>query len=339
MSGRGHGSVRLLAVDVSQRFARQASLAVLAVVALVPIGGCSSDDDPSDAPSETSATSTTTREARDDEETSPTPLPDISTDEEFEALERAYDARLGVYAVDTGTEREIEFRPDERFGHASTFKALLCGVVLQRYSIDDLDQVITYSRDDLVFHSPVTETNVDTGMSIGELCEAAVRYSDNTAANLLLDAIGGPGGLQAALRANGDTVISTDRYEIEMSEAVPGDTRDTSTPRSIGTSLRTFVLGDALPDDERALLSDWLVGSTTGAALIRAGVPGDWVVGDKTGNGGYGTRNDIAVAWPPDGDPIVIAVLSSRDEDGADHDDQLIADAAAAAVEALEASG
>jgi beta-lactamase class A len=325
-------------MDVSQRFARQASLAVLAVVALIPIGGCSSSDDPSEARSETRATSTTTPAARHDE-TSATSLPDVSTDEEFEALERAYDARLGVYAVDTGTEREIAFRSDERFGHASTFKALLCGVVLQRYSIDGLDQVITFSRDDLVFHSPVTETNVDTGMSIGELCEAAVRESDNTATNLLLDAIGGPSGLQAALRANGDTVIRTDRYEIEMSEAVPGDTRDTSTPRSIGTSLRTFVLGDALPEDERALLSDWLVGSTTGAALIRAGVPDDWVVGDKTGNGGYGTRNDIAVAWPPDGDPIVIAVLSSRDEDGADHDDQLIADAAAAAVEALEASG
>ena len=120
----------------------------------------------------------------------------------------------------------------------------------------------------------------------------------------------GPSGLQEALRENGDAVISTDRYEIEMSEAVPGDTRDTSTPRSIGTSLRTFVLDDALPEDERTLLTDWLVENTTGAALIRAGVPDDWVVGDKTGNGGYGTRNDIAVAWPPDGDPVVIAVLS-----------------------------
>src|SRR5690606_18374383 len=128
---------------------------------------------------------------------------------------------------------------------------------------------------------------------------------------------------------------STDRYEIEMSESAPGDTRDTSTPRSIGTSLRTFVLDEALPEDERTTLTEWLVENTTGDALIRAGIPEGWVVGDKTGNGGYGTRNDIAVAWPPDGDPVVIAVLSTRGQEGADHDDQLIADAAAVVVDAL----
>jgi beta-lactamase class A len=300
---------------------RRASLAALTVVALVLIGGCSSnDDDSTGAPSETSPPSRTPA--------------DISADE-FEKLESTYDARLGVYAVDTGTEQEIEYRADERFGHASTFKALLCGIVLQQNSIDDLDRVIRYTSDDLVFWSPITERNIDTGMSIGDLCEAAVGYSDNTATNLLLNEIGGPSGLQEALRENGDDVISTDRYEIEMSEAAPGDTRDTSTPRSIGTSLRTFVLDDALPEDKRAMLTDWLVENTTGAELIRAGVPDDWVVGDKTGNGGYGTRNDIAVAWPPGGDPVVIAVLSSRDQDGADHDDQLIADAAGVVVDAL----
>jgi beta-lactamase class A len=309
-------------LNVSLRSTRRASLAALTVIALIPIGGCSSnDDDSTEAPSETSAPSSTPA--------------DISADEEFDELERTYDARLGVYALDTGTEQEIEFRADERFGHASTFKALLCGVVLQQYSIDDLDRVITYTSDDLVYWSPITERNIDTGMSIRELCDAAVRYSDNTATNLLLDEIGGPRALQEVLRENGDDVISTDRYETEMSEAVPGDTRDTSTPRSIGTSLRTFVLDDALPEDARAMLTEWLVGNTTGADLIRAGVPDDWVVGDKTGNGGYGTRNDIAVAWPPDGDPVVIAVLSSRDQDGADHDDQLIADAAEVIVDAL----
>jgi beta-lactamase class A len=305
-------------MSVSRRSTRRASLA-LTVVALSSIGGCSSnDDDSTEAPSGTTG-----------------PPAGISADAEFEELESAYDVRLGVYAVETGTEREIEYRADERFGHASTFKALLCGVVLQQNSIDDLDRVITYTSDDLVFYSPITETNVDTGMSIGELCDAAVRYSDNTATNVLLDEIGGPSGLQDALRENGDDVISTDRYEIEMSEAVPGDTRDTSTPRSIGTSLRTFVLDDALPQDKRAMLTEWLVGNTTGAGLIRAGVPDDWLIGDKTGNGGYGTRNDIAVAWPPGGDPVVIAVLSSRDQLDADHDDQLIADAAAVVVDAL----
>lgn len=307
-------------MDSSRKSTRRALLAATAVVALVAGGSCSSTDD-DDATTDTGVPSSAP--------------PAVSADEEFEALESRYDARLGVYAVDSGTELELGYRADERFGHASTFKALLCGVVLQRYSIDDLDQVITYTDDDLVEWSPITSENVDTGMSIGALCDAAVRHSDNTATNLLLDEIGGPSVLQDALRENGDAVISTDRYEVEMSESVPGDTRDTSTPRSIGTSLRTFVLGDALADDGRTMLTDWLVRNTTGDALIRAGVPDGWVVGDKTGNGGYGTRNDIAVVWPPDGDPIVIAVLSSRDQEGADHDDQLIADATAVVVDTL----
>ena len=244
--------MRLRDVDVIERFTRRASLAVLPVMALMSIGGCSADDDDSSqARAETSTTATTTP-PRSDEASSATPT-EISADDEFEELERAYDVRLGVYAVATGTEQEIGYRADERFGHASTFKALLCGVVLQQNSIDDLDRVITYASDDLVFHSPITETNIDTGMSISELCEATVSYSDNTAANLLLDEVGGPAGLQEALRESGDDVISTDRYEIEMSEAVPGDTRDTSTPRSIGTSLRTYVLDDALTADKRAI--------------------------------------------------------------------------------------
>lgn len=321
-------------MHASPRCARLASGAVFAVVALMPVGACSASDVSPDARSDADATSTSTPPALPGDESTVVPAA-VAAEERFSALERDYAVRLGVYAVDTGTGQEIEFRADERFAHASTFKALLCGVVLQQHAVEGLDEVITFTGDDLVFHSPITETNVDTGMTIGELCEAAVRYSDNTATNLLLDEIGGPGRLQEALRGNGDAVISIDRYEVEMSEAVPGDARDTSTPRSIGTSLRTFVLGDALPGDAREMLTEWLVGNTTGAALIRAGVPDDWVVGDKTGNGGYGTRNDIAVAWPPDRAPIVIAVLSTRDQEGADHDDQLVADAAEVVVDAF----
>jgi beta-lactamase class A len=200
-------------MDVSERFARGVSSAALAVV-LLSTGACSSNDgDPTDA----GGSSTTTPTAGSDEERPPRAPTEVAAAEAFEALESAYDVRLGVYAVETGTEREIAYRADERFGHASTFKALLCGVVLQQRSVDDLDRVITYSGDDLVAWSPITETRVGTGMSIGELCEAAVSHSDNTATNLLLDEVGGPSGLQQALRENGDDVISTDRYEVEMS--------------------------------------------------------------------------------------------------------------------------
>jgi beta-lactamase class A len=245
------------------------------------------------------------------------------TERAFRELEREFDARLGVYAVDTGTGREVAHRADERFAYASTFKALVAGAVLLEYGLDGMDEVITYSADDLVDVSPVTENFVETGMSLRELCAATLWYSDNTAANLLLDALGGPNGLEAVLEEElGDDVTEMDRYETELNEATPGDIRDTSTPRAFAGNLREFLLGDVLTPDERELLRMWMVTNTTGETLVNAGLPDDWTVADKSGAGGYGGRNDIAVVWPDGGgDPFVLAVMSTRDEPDAEPDD------------------
>ncbi|MFF0191717.1 class A beta-lactamase [Streptomyces anulatus] len=254
----------------------------------------------------------------------------------FAALEKEYAARLGVYAVDTGTGRTVAHRDGERFAYASTFKALAAGAVLRRYGLGGLERVVTYRREDLVDHSPVTEKHVATGMSLGDLCDAAVRFSDNTAGNLLFDAVGGPRKLQAVLAELGDDVTRMERRETELNEWTPGATRDTSTPRALAEDLRAFVLGDALAEPERARLAQWLTANTTGGELIRAGVPKGWAVGDKTGAGStYGTRNDIAVVWPPDAAPLVLAVLSNRRDADADYDNTLIAKATSAAVAAL----
>ncbi|MFD4027455.1 class A beta-lactamase [Streptomyces sp. NPDC058576] len=255
---------------------------------------------------------------------------------DFKKLERKFDARLGVYAIDTGTGREVTHNDRARFAYNSTFKALQAGVVLSTYSMDGLDKRVTYTREDLVANSPVTEKHVDTGMTLKELCDASVRYSDNTAANLLFDHVGGPGGLDAALEKLGDDVTRMDREEPELSRWVPGEKRDTSTPRALAQDLRAFVLGKALPAPERAQLTKWLRTNTTGDAVIKAGVPKNWVVGDKTGTGSYyGARNDIAVVWPPDSAPIVIAVLSHRATKDAEPDDRLIAEAASVVVDSL----
>ncbi|MFE5828073.1 class A beta-lactamase [Streptomyces erythrochromogenes] len=254
----------------------------------------------------------------------------------FKQLEQDLHARMGVYALDTGTGREIAYRGNERFAHASTIKALAVGILLQRASDADLDTVVSYRPEDLQKYAPITSQNVATGMSLRDLAIAAVQYSDNTAANLVFDKLGGPAGLQQALRSLGDTTTNTDRPEPALNEATPGDPRDTSTPRALATDLRSLVLGDVLSSSRRQLLTDWLLRNTTGGPYIRAGVPAGWKVGDKTGNGGYGTRNDIAVVWPDGGrSPIVIAVLSDRDKTGAASDDALIATATKAALDAL----
>ncbi|MFD1334441.1 class A beta-lactamase [Oceanobacillus iheyensis] len=245
--------------------------------------------------------------------------------EDLKKLEEEFDVRLGVYAIDTGADKEISYRENERFAYTSTFKPLAVGAVLQTKSDEELEETITYSEEDLVTYSPITEQHVDEGMTLVEIADAAVRYSDNTAGNLLLEAMGGPDELETILRNMGDETIEMDRYETELNEAKPGDIRDTSTAKAMATTLQQYVLEDVLDADRREVLTNMLINNTTGDTLIRAGVPDGWTVGDKTGAGGYGTRNDIGIIWPEgDEEPIVIAIMSSRDEEDADYDDKLI---------------
>ncbi|MBT2600402.1 MULTISPECIES: class A beta-lactamase [unclassified Oceanobacillus] len=256
--------------------------------------------------------------------------------EAFKKLEDEFDVKLGVYAIDTGSNKEINYQENDRFAYASTFKPLVVGAILQTKSDPELQEVIRYTEEDLVTYSPITEKHVDEGMTLLEISDAAIRYSDNTAANLLLEAIGGPDELETKLRDIGDETIEVDRYETELNEATPGDIRDTSTPKAMANSLQQYVLEDVLDADRREILTNMLINNTTGDALIRAGVPEGWTVGDKTGAGGYGTRNDIGIIWPEDNEePIVIAIMSSRDVEDADYDDKLIEKATKIVVKEL----
>ncbi|MFI5589791.1 class A beta-lactamase [Amycolatopsis sp. NPDC051758] len=279
---------------------------------LVPLTACAAEAPAPAAPTPPTTASSATAQ----------PQPD------FAPLERDFDARLGVYAVDTGSGREVTHRADERFGYASTHKAFSAGAVLQRTSLPGLDKVLKYPRADLQPNSPVTEKHVATGISLRDAMDAALRYSDNTAANLLFRELGGPAGLAAALRGIGDTTTHVDRIEPGLNDLAPGDIRDTSTPRAMAGSLRAFTLGTALPPEKRTVLTDMMRANTTGGALIRAGAPAGWAVADKTGTGEYATRNDIAVVWPPGRAPIVLVVMTDKKTADAEPDDRLLAQAA-----------
>lgn len=305
---------------VRSRSSTRSRIAATAALLVVTLAGCSAP--PSAPPSASAPTSSPTSSA-------PASAP------EFAALEEEFDARLGVYALDTGTGAEVMWRADERFAFASTYKALAAGAVLDEVGAGGLDEVVEFTEADLVTYSPVTEQHVGEGMTLGDIADAALRYSDNTAGNLLFDALGGPEGFDAALEELGDDVTESVREEPALNTAVPGETRDTSTPAALADDLRAYLLGDVLDEEERAVLTDWMVRNTTGDAVIRAGVPDDWTVADKTGSASYGTRNDIAVVWPTDGDPIVLAILSDRDDADAETDDALIARATEAAIDAL----
>ncbi|MFS2020191.1 class A beta-lactamase [Massilia sp. CT11-108] len=194
-----------------------------------------------------------------------------------------------------------------------------------------LDERLRYRKTDLVSWSPVTEQHVDDGMTIAGLCAAALKVSDNSACNFLLDRIGGPAAVTAFARRLGDTAFRLDRRETELNAAIPGDPRDTTTPRAMAQSLEALLLEEALAPDARRRLLDWMLANTTGKERIQAGFPADCRVADKTGTGAYGTTNDVGIVFPPQGQPVIVAVYYT----GSKTDSKVVADAAAIVARAL----
>jgi beta-lactamase class A len=234
--------------------------------------------------------------------------PEITARVRIAELEKKHGGRLGVSIVDTQSNLRVDHRQSERFAMCSTFKFLAAACVLSRVDrgIEKLDRRVTYEAKDLMPNSPVTKERVADGLTMGELCAAAVEESDNTAANLMLASFGGPAGWTAYARSLGDKVSRLDRMEPELNDWKPGEPRDTTTPAATAENLRKIVLGNALSASSRDLITQWLVGSKTGAKRLRLGMPTNWQVGDKTGTSSTDIANDIAVAWPPGRAPLVV---------------------------------
>jgi beta-lactamase class A len=198
-----------------------------------------------------------------------------------------------------------------------------------------LDERVRYKKSDLVAWSPVTALHVDDGMTVADLCAAALHVSDNSACNLLLDRVGGPAAVTAFARRIGDTAFRLDRRETELNAAVPGDPRDTTTPRAMARSLEALLLEEALAPDARRRLLDWMLGNTTGKERIQAGLPAGWRVADKTGTGAFGTTDDVGIVFPQQGEPIVVAIYYTGTSPDAQADSKVVASAAAVVAQAL----
>ena len=225
------------------------------------------------------------------------------------ALERRYGGRLGVAILDTGSGRQATHRGDERFLMCSTAKLLAVAAVLARvdHGAQRLDRRIVFGREALLSYAPVTRQHVGApGMSVAELCQAAIEVSDNTALNLLLTSLGGPATVTAFARQLGDEVTRLDRFEPDLNLGAPGDVRDTTTPSAMLATMRKLLLGDVLAEASRKHLLDWLRACITGTDKLRAGLPAGWTAGDKTGSGSHGESNDVAICFPPQREPLLV---------------------------------
>ena len=229
------------------------------------------------------------------------------------AYERETGGRIGLYAENLSTGTRIAWRAEERFVMCSTFKASLAALVLARVDRgeDRLENMVGYGPQDLPDYAPVAKQNLANGaMSVADMCKAAVELSDNTCANMLLARAGGPAALTAFWRATGDAVSRLDHNEPELNRSPPGNPNDTTTPAAMAGNVRRFLLGEVLSQASRECLVGWMVNCKTGNNRLRAGLPGRWRIGDKTGNNGKDAAGDIAMAWPSSGGPIVVCAYT-----------------------------
>lgn len=228
----------------------------------------------------------------------------------LDVLERRYDARIGLFAADIASGRTLARRDDNRFALCSTFKAYAAARVLQQTQRGELDlrQEMFIDPGALLPNSPVTAPQAGKSMPLAQLCAAALQHSDNAAANLLLRIIGGPPAITAFARSIGDDRTRLDRWETDLNTAIPGDPRDTSTPRSLGLGIQNLLTGTVLGESERRHLEDWMRGNVTSS--MRAGLPPGWTTADKTGTGDYGSTNDIGIAYGPDGRRVLLSLMT-----------------------------
>src|SRR2546423_1722419 len=258
----------------------------------------------------------------------------------FAELERRTARAIGVAAVDPAKNRRIEYHAAERFLMCSTFKVLAVAAVLKRVDEkkEKLERFVRYTESQLLEYAPVTRQHVkEGGMTLDALCAAAITQSDNTAANLLLESIGGPKGWTEFARSLGDNSSRLDRMEPELNTAVmPGDDRDTTTPAAMAADLQRLFTSDVLSEESRTRLENWMIANETGSKMIPASVPADWKIGGKTGRSGKGQSNDIAILRRPSGGPLFLAIYVDAPRESSEGCDALVAAVAKTAIELLQ---
>ena len=229
--------------------------------------------------------------------------------------EQQLNARIGMAVVNAQGEMMFGYRQDERFPLTSTFKVLACAALLDKLQQTggSLDEHVTIKPSELLDYAPITKHYLAPAtLSLRMLCAAAVSYSDNTAGNRILAYLGGPEAITHYMRRMGDEVTRLDRVEPTLNEATPGDARDTSSPAKMAAGLQKILTSSSLSPAYRETLTTWMREDKVGDALLRAALPKDWVIADKTGAGGHGSRAIIAAVYPPKQPPFYVAMYITQ---------------------------
>lgn len=261
-----------------------------------------------------------------------------SESDSIEDLETAYDTTIGVYGINTQNGNELSHHADERFGFASTYKAIASGILLKQLTPQAMNQRVTIEKSDIVTYSPITEKYIGKTMTLRQLIEASMLKSDNTANNKVIQALGGVNAFKAELRHLGDSVSEPQRLEPELNDYDPKRIADTTTPRAAATTLNRILTHPDMAKGNLQFMKQLMIENETGDTLIKAGADEEDIVGDKSGQGvTYATRNDLAFIYPKgQSQPIVLAVYTKQSDKNAKPNDEVIAKTAKIAINELK---
>jgi beta-lactamase class A len=157
--------------------------------------------------------------------------------------------------------------------------------------------------------------------TLRQLLAAAVSHSDNTAADVLLGLVGGPGAVTAFLRAHGILHMRVDRSEEDIAQefqqqgyaAYLKDPRDRTTADDAALFLLKLWQGKLLSVASRQYLLNLLYAQRVPNRL-RAGIPAHVRLADKCGtsytiDGMTAAFNDIGILTWPDGHTVIVAAF------------------------------
>ena len=235
-------------------------------------------------------------------------------EKEIRKIESELNSHIGVSILTVNSNESWSYKGNERVPLTSTFKTLLCANLLSNADKGNiaLDEKVAVEKDKLITYSPVIEKHIGKSVSLYDSCSATMTTSDNTAANIVLQKIGGPITLTKFIRNIGDDITRLDRYEPELNEGKPGDLRDTTTPNAITKTLNELLFGSALSEESQNQLKQWMIDNKVSDHLLRSILPSDWIIADRSGAGGYGSRSITSVFWPENTSPFIVSIYITQ---------------------------
>ncbi|WP_374725250.1 class A beta-lactamase [Cellvibrio fibrivorans] len=235
---------------------------------------------------------------------------------EIKLIEDNLSAHIGVAVLNTKTGEHWHYKGNERVPLTSTFKTIACAKLLHDADSDKslLSRTVLIKSDELVTYSPITEKHVGQEITLKDACAATMHTSDNTAANIIINAVAGTEGITDFIRKTGDDVTRLDRFEPELNEALLNDIRDTTTPNAITKTINRLLFGSVLSRPSQQQLKEWMVNNQVTGNLLRSVLPKGWEIADRSGAGGFGTRSITAVVWGETQSPLIISIYIAQTE-------------------------